>query len=187
MDWKKLNEEIRPYKGIISFFVVMFVANFFWKIALSADTYGTHVSFMGVDISAFAMRYTSMVTHHASGWLNSLLGMNTVVVGQKLMVEPDSFVTIVWGCAGLKQIFIFTAILIFSCGSWLHKLWFIPLGCFFCYGLNVLRIGLLALINYNYDRETLFFCHDYLFKYLFYAIIFVFWVCWNEYNLKLNK
>jgi exosortase/archaeosortase family protein len=96
--------------------------------------------------------------------------------------EISSLVKIVWSCSGLKQIFVFLCIIAFYPGSEKHKLWFIPLGILLIWALNVIRISsLIGLFESFPNHFDLF--HE-LSKYVFYFIIFMFWVFWEE---KIRK
>jgi len=178
--WNILSEKIDPYKGVLCFFFVMILANLFWKLVVRSDEYGIYVTAFGFDISAFASSFTRGVVVLAHSFLYDVLGMSVKMNGLSLAFENHETILIVWGCAGFKQMFIFTVIMLFSYGPWKHKLWFIPAGVVFCYFLNVFRVILLALISYNYSNMLDFF-HAYVFKYAFYGIIFLVWIFWNEY------
>jgi exosortase/archaeosortase family protein len=64
-------------------------------------------------------------------------------------------------------------------GAWKHKLWYIPLGWGIIYGFNILRIYWISLIMQPHPELFLLF-HNYLFKYLFYFVIFLMWVLWEQ-------
>jgi exosortase family protein XrtF len=88
-------------------------------------------------------------------------------------------IRIVWGCSGIKQMFIFAVIMLSSYGSWKHKAWFIPAGLFACLAINIVRIAVLSLISYAYPNQLDLF-HSYIFKYAYYGVIFLIWLVWNE-------
>jgi exosortase/archaeosortase family protein len=70
-------------------------------------------------------------------------------------------------------------------GDWKKKLWFIPLGIALCYVINIVRITAITLIvREHQDLFHLF--HDFIFKYLYYGIIFLMWVFWEEVLRKKN-
>ena len=62
---------------------------------------------------------------------------------------------------------------------WLHKLWFIPFGWLCCYLFNILRIFIIALFI-EHHPEWFHVLHDYIFKYLFYGMLFGLWVWFVE-------
>ena len=66
-----------------------------------------------------------------------------------------------------------------AAGSWRRKLWFIPLGWGCIYVFNLLRIIIVAFVV-EYHPEMFEILHSYIFKYLFYFMLFMLWVGWNE-------
>jgi exosortase/archaeosortase family protein len=75
--------------------------------------------------------------------------------------------------------------MVFFPGPWKHKLWYIPLGIGVIHLTNVFRITGLLLIQYPFPNGFDFF-HNYVFKTLFYAVIFLMWAFWNE-KLKIKN
>lgn len=61
----------------------------------------------------------------------------------------------------------------------MKKLWFIPLGVIIVHLTNVIRVVGLAMVM-NYWPQHWDFSHDYVFRPLFYVVIFVLWVIWVE-------
>lgn len=173
---------IEPYRGIIRFLIAMFVANIFWKVSLSENenSIGEVILWGMADISGFFHFVVQQASDIVYFILHNILGMSITV--DKYFVfrfDTGEAIRIVWGCSGVKQMFIFTVIMLFSYGSRKHKLWFIPLGLLICHGINIFRILLLALIAYQYPEQMELF-HSYIFKYAFYGIIFLMWMVWNE-------
>ena len=86
---------------------------------------------------------------------------------------------VVWSCTAVKQSFIWLIIMLFARGPWQRKLWFIPLGWLVAYAFNIIRIAAIGLLC-EHHPEMFEFYHVYLFKYLFYAVLFALWVWWVE-------
>jgi len=178
----KIKEFIEPYKGIIRFLLAMFMANIIWKISITGNENGVGAVLLWqfVDISGFFHVVTQQVSDSVYFILHRILGMDVKVYNNFMFrFDTGEVVHIVWGCSGVKQMFIFTVIMLFSYGSWKHKLWFIPLGVLICHGINIIRILVLCLIAYRYPNQLDLF-HTYIFKYVFYGIIFLIWLVWNE-------
>ena len=173
--WKRLG----VYQGIVLFLIVMFASNFFWKLTVSGDENGLEASFLGIDLSAIfaGMCYhLSWVVHKIYG----LLGVQTTLVETTIHHHNGVALCIVWGCNGIKQSFIFTMIMLFARGPMKHKLWFIPLGLLCVYLINISRLLFLAYIVRDYPNSFEFW-HSGVTKYLFYGLIFLMWVFWNDY------
>jgi len=177
----QVKEFIQPYRGIIRFLIAMFVANIVWKISIKGDESGMDAVLLWhiADISGFFNLVTQQISDSVYFILHRILGMDVYMNNFIVRFDTGEAIRIVWGCSGIKQIFIFLIIMLFSYGSWKHKLWFIPLGMLVCYGVNIVRITVLCLIAYSYPNQLDLF-HTYIFKYVFYGIIFLIWLVWNE-------
>lgn len=178
MDYAKLKQDIAPYRGVLRFVLVLLVAHFFWKFTVVGDECGDAVTFFGCDISApfiLMSAHIANVVYAVLGWL----GYDLELTGTTIFFANGHGVSIIWGCSGLKQMFIFACILLTARGPWQHKLWFVPMGMVACYAINMVRITLLTMVVCHHP-EWFHVLHEYVLKYLFYGIIFMFWVWWEE-------
>ena len=176
---KKHIEPLKPYTDIILFVVALLAANYFWKFTVLGDEGGDIVTWFGMDISR---PFDFMAQHiaHTVYWLIQLTNDHVY------FFEPNHihFATgtgtrIVWSCTALKQAFIWLIIMLVARGKWLRKLWFIPLGFVAIYLFNILRIALIAMII-EYHPDLFEMMHSYVFKYLFYLMLFGMWVWWTN-------
>ena len=170
---------VYPYWDVIIFMVTLLVANYFWKYTMIGDEDGEMVAWFGWDVTA---PFEFMACHIASAvyWLLSLFRDTVHMVGDHMIrFESGSGTTIIWGCSGLKQSFIWMCLILTVRGGWKHKLWFIPLGWVCCYAFNILRIFLIALFI-EFHPDWFHVLHDYIFKYMFYAMLFGLWVWFVE-------
>ena len=185
-----LQSQLRPYRDVIVFVVTLLVANYFWKWTMNGDEYGEQVTWFGLDVTA---PFEFMACHIASVVYGLLsLFRDTVTMPDEHTIRFASGVgtTIIWGCSGLKQSFIWLCLILtvrpifkpsnsqilkFS----IAKLLYILLGWLCCYVFNILRIFLIALLIEHHPDwfEVL---HNYIFKYLFYAMLFGLWVIFVE-------
>ena len=178
---------MRPYKDVIIFMVTLLVANYAWKWTMVGDENGDCVTWLGLDITA---PFEFMACHIASVvyWLVSLFRDTAYMAdAHTIRFVGGTGTSIIWGCTGLKQSFIWLCLILTVQGTtatsskalWLKKLWFIPLGWVCCYAFNILRIFLIALFI-EHHPEWFHLLHDYIFKYLFYAMLFGLWVWFEE-------
>lgn len=184
---KSLWNKYPDYNGVVLFVIVLTLSHFFWKFTVLGDEGDVVVTLFGLDISA---PFTWM-TYHIAGITHEVcnfFGMETILHDTTVRhTSTGNSCRIVWGCSGIKQSFIFAMILLFSRGRWLHKLWYVLVGLLVVYIVNISRIILLTMIIANHP-EYFGFMHDYVFKYLFYFIIFLVWVFWNDYLVpRLNR
>ena len=66
-----------------------------------------------------------------------------------------------------------------TAGDWKSKTWFIPFGWLCIFAFNILRIVAITMfIEYHPDWFNVL--HKYIFKYLFYGMMFMLWVWYVE-------
>ena len=176
-----MREKLAPYKDVIIFIITLIVANYAWKWTFTGDEYGDTVTWLGLDVTA---PFAWMAAHVASVvyWLMSLF-RDTCYMANEYTIRFESGVgnTIIWGCTGLKQSFIWLCLILTVRSTtpvyktWLRKLWYIPVGWVCCYVFNIFRIFIISLLI-EYHRSWFPVLHDYIFKYLFYIMLFGLWV-----------
>lgn len=90
-------------------------------------------------------------------------------------------------CNGFKLFSIFSIFIIAFPGSWVSKLWYIPLGLVVIHLANVVRIIALFIIS-DHHPEWLDFNHLYTFTAFVYGVIFLLWIIWvRGYGDKLQN
>lgn len=170
---------LKPYTDIILFVIALLAANFFWKFTMHGDEGGIQVIWLGMDIT---QPFDIMAAHVADAvyWLVDIV-RDTIhrYPNNILRFDSGSSVRIVWSCTALKQSFIWLIIMLAARGKWLKKLWFIPLGWVAIYAFNILRIALITLII-EHHPELFEMMHTYIFKYLFYLMMFGLWLWWTH-------
>ncbi len=63
--------------------------------------------------------------------------------------------------------------------------WFIPAGVLVCFLINIVRIIILVVVIENH--QAIFkVLHESVLKYIFYGIIFLMWVLWEEKIATVN-
>lgn len=176
----KFPSKLLPYKGVILFFVVLFISHFFWKFTVLGDESDDVVTFFGMNISAI---FNAMADHVA--WIVyhilSCFGYDLKYdIAKNVLSHGNGIaVRIVWACTGLKQAYIFFCIIAFAAGPILKKMWYIPAGLVVVYLFNIFRIAaIVAIIKYH--PQSFDFWHEQFFKYAFYGVIFLMWVLWED-------
>lgn len=172
-------EQSEAVIDILLFLFVMFASNIVWKLTVSADETSLEAHFLSFDFSFFS----SYLCHHLADVVHRILAfldIPTHLSNTSIFHFNGEGVRIVWGCSGVKQSFIFIMILLFSRGPIFHKFWFIPLGLVCVYFINVVRLTFLAYIVRDYP-DAFEFWHSGVTKYLFYGLIFLMWVVWNDF------
>ncbi|UOQ53508.1 exosortase X [Hymenobacter cellulosivorans] len=107
------------------------------------------------------------------GFDSSVHGLDPYLV----LLNSQPVVRVGHPCNGLVLYALFAGFVLAFPGPWRRKLWFIPVGMLVIYGINVVRIGALAL-NHLYSHHTVEFNHHYTFTFIVYAFIFMLWMLW---------
>jgi exosortase/archaeosortase family protein len=183
INFDKYFRQIRPLKGVLIFIVVMMAANWFWKIFVHDGDYDPNVTFLGLDITA-PFRFEQKEIIRVVSLIFELFGIPFAINhGTAFEFVNRQSSDIAWGCTGLKQAFIFMCIMIFSCGSWRSKWWYILGGLVVVHIVNIVRISVVGIVL-SHNPAAFDLVHTYFFKYIFYLIIFLMWVVWEEYFIK---
>lgn len=184
MKSRSLKQLFEPYADVLIFMITLFAADFFWKWTVAGDENGDMVTWFGMDVTA---PFEFMACHIARVvyWLVSLFRDTAYMVNEHtIRFASGSGTTIIWGCTAIKQSFIWfwliATVLPVAHRRWpIAKLWYIPLGWLACYVFNIIRIFLIALFI-EYHPEWFHILHDYIFKYLFYGMLFALWAVFVE-------
>ena len=175
---KQEYDSIRPdLRDLLIFAVTLVIADYFWKWTVSGDDGTGLVTWFGLNISAPFQWMAAEVTD-AVFWIVSLFRDSLHQVGDYALRFDNGVGTrIVWSCTPIKQCFIWLALIAttrtVAHKGW-HKLWVIPVGWLLLYGINILRISAITLLI-EFHPERFHVLHDYVFKYLFYGIMFALW------------
>ena len=169
----------QEYKDVLLFAVCLFAANGVWKLMIQGDEGTNEVMWLGLNVTPL---FRALSDHIA----RVVFALTHVFRDSAHFHEPSTIAfdsgfayTVVWSCTAVKQSFIWLVIMLFVRGSWKRKLWFIPLGWLVAYVFNILRITAIGLLcEHHPDLFGLY--HLFIFKYLFYAILFALWVWWIE-------
>jgi exosortase/archaeosortase family protein len=180
---------LKPYKGILLFLFLLFLFHFSWKIAIDGDREGSYMYFFGKDVTPEWFHTTCRWLTAAAAWLIHLFPNTQDLVEEDTMLYfPNGGIriAIVWGCTGIKQMFIFSGIMLFYRGPFLKKLWYIPMGWVILTIYNVIRIGATVIFT-NGHGERFESLHDGILRYIYYTIVFLLWIVWEEFIVNKNK
>ncbi|MCQ2310681.1 MAG: exosortase/archaeosortase family protein [Paludibacteraceae bacterium] len=180
---KRLFDTLRPYQDILVFVVALLVANCFWKYTVHGDEAGYgDVTWFGLVLTPFF----DMVAQQVAQTVYALVAVvrDTVhLQGTHLFFDSGNGSHIVWSCTPIKQSFIWLCLILAARGPWVHKIWYIPAGWVVIYGINIVRIAAISLII-EHHPELFEVMHTYVFKYVFYGLMFLMWLLWIECLVK---
>ncbi len=195
---------IYPYRGVIYFLLLLFFFHFSWKFAIDGDDDSKYMYVFGENMTPEWFFIACEWLTQAAAWFVGLFpNTDSLVTTKDTLYFPDGgiIIRIIWGCTGIKQMFIFCGIMIFykmfffrrqksygrKKGKWqiifpkytLNKLWYIPMGCIVLTLYNIIRIGSISLLTRGH-AERFDDLHNGIFRYIYYGIIFLLWVIWEE-------
>jgi exosortase/archaeosortase family protein len=172
---------LKPYNGIVYFLIVLFATHFFWKLVVDGDLSSQQIAVFGIDCTAWFYEvslFTARIIYHFTClWpgTDELYLYDTHL----WFLNGDIVLGIIWGCTGIKQLYIFLLVMLCYPGPWKQKLWYIPAGCAILFAYNICRISAILFLTYQHP-ERFDFLHEGLFRYIYYGIIFLLWVIWEE-------
>jgi len=182
---KHIINVLSPYWGVIYFFTLLLFTHFLWKLVVDGDLGSQHIAILGKDMTP-QFYSLSIFTAKAVHWFVRLFPNTNDFInhGTHLYFESGKFVlNIIWGCTAVKQLYIFIVIMAFYRGPWRKKLWYIPLGCVILWVYNIIRIASISYLTVGHP-ERFDFLHEGLFRYIYYGLIFLLWVIWEEKFVK---
>jgi len=178
--WNRIPE---AYKGIVLFVIALFGSNFLWKLLISGDQEATDiVTFCGTEASWMfidAQYWFAAQTHK----LLEMFGVYTQLEMERVGFSNGNGCNIVPGCTAIKQFYMMTVILLCSRGDYRHKIWYWVVSIVILVGYNILRLTLLTYIVRDHI-EWFDFMHERVMKYIFYGVMFMLWVLWDEWLRK---
>ncbi len=122
------------------------------------------------------------VVYYQSKWfVVNVLRIEITAVDQikTMYFANNGYIAVNRSCSGFKQILQFALLLMVFPGLWKRKLWFIPLGVVVVHLINLFRIIGLSVVVITIPQHWDF-SHDYVFRPIFYIVIFMMWVWWVE-------
>ena len=109
--------------------------------------------------------------------LLELLGYSVTTRAHSLTIESTGGIIIGGPCNAIPLFALFTGFLIAFPGPVIKKLIFIPIGLLSIHILNLVRVTILAMIQYH-APQYLEFSHKYTFTIIIYGFIFLLWMLW---------
>ena len=162
-------------KDVAIFIIITLVIHLVWKLWQTQFNYAPITDFMYGLMGMMAKE-----VYRESVWM--IAGMYDIVRVDETMYiyfQDGDIMYVTRGCSGLKQMIQFALLMLVFPGPWKKKLWFIPLGIVIMHLTNLFRMVGLGVIMNNWP-EHWHFSHDYIFRPLFYLVIFLLWVWWVE-------
>lgn len=170
----ELRYGLRPLRGVLIFILLTLLIHFGFRYWVTLDYFPLD----RLMHKAYAVMIEVVLSQ--SFWIiRHVLGYAPTLIDHTMYFEGTGYIAINEGCAGLKQFLQVTLLFLIYPGPWKHKLWFIPLGILLMHATNLFRIVGLTEVLHQWPHYWKF-NHDYVFRPLFYVVIFALWVVWEE-------
>ncbi|MEE1183479.1 MAG: exosortase/archaeosortase family protein [Paludibacteraceae bacterium] len=177
--------KLKPFWGMFYFAGMLFVTHYAWKYSFteSLQMGGAPQVWLwqAIDCTRFFDTCVGYICDIIDWFFANVFGVDGYeIYGHRFYIlEPvRSLISIVWSCTGLKQLFIFTTMLLCYPYGHKHKCWAIP-----AFGVVVLLLNLIRLMVLFYHVKNVpsdFEMWHEGSKYIFYAIMFGLWVLWED-------
>jgi exosortase/archaeosortase family protein len=160
-------------KDIIVFVILTVAIHFLWNL------WDYKYKFFPIQgqVTALMDWFAKEVLYQSTWILNALMNYQITIEGNIMRFPSGYDVAIDRSCGGMKHIMQFMLLLLLLRGSWLKKLWFIPLGILIVHFTNVLRIFIVGVLSMN-QPEWMRFAHDEILRWMFYLLLCCLWLIW---------
>lgn len=205
--------KLKPLKNIVWFLILFLIFDLIWKLCVHQGDNERILLVLGKDLTSYT-EGICLFTAKAVYWtVHTLLGYHDFrIVGETIFFENSLKVDIIWGCTGLKQLIMFSFIILFYFGPIKKKLWFIPLSMLILIVINIIRLTVICIIIKNpfpewfipanewynnrvwsntkvsywqFYEDWFNIFHRDIFVWVYYdGVIFILWLLWEE---KINK
>ncbi len=208
---------IEPVKGIAFFLFLFLFFELVWKICVHIGhdgeqllVFGNNLTYLVQPICEFDAKVIHWIIHDLFGHQNYLID------GTLVYFEGALKMNIIWTCTSIKQLLMFSFIMIFYWGPWRKKVIFLPLSLLFLSLMNFVRLVISAFLLKNglpewfipineilngatwdntnatywkFYEDWYHFFHDGFFKWIYYdGIMFLIWLLWQErFNLPYQR
>lgn len=166
--------KLRPLRGVLIFIILTLLIHFGFRYWVTIDYFP-----VGATIHKAYAVLIDLLLSHSLWFIRNVLHYQPTLIDHTMYFDSAGYIAINEGCAGLKQFLQVTMLFLIYPGPWKHKLWFIPLGIILMHATNLFRIVGLAEVLYQWPDYWKF-SHDNVFRPLFYVVIFLMWVLWEE-------
>ncbi len=107
----------------------------------------------------------------------NIFGFPTFSQGNFIKIVGANGLTVAYGCLGFRELAFFVIFILLQTGSCKNKLWYIPSGVILLILMNVIRIVIIAIVQYNSPENTDK-THEFISPALMYPTILFLWLFW---------
>ncbi|MBI6121210.1 exosortase family protein XrtF [Salegentibacter maritimus] len=164
------------YKSVLRF-IFMFLGSYL----VFTLFYNLYLDFFRSPVY-FPDYITHLVAKQSEALINSF-GYNAKIIphqyelSMKLIINEVYLARIIEGCNAVSIIILFLAFVLSFFGKFKTTLLYLLAGSVIIYGMNIIRIAVLAIGIYEYPQHTQF-LHSIVFPLIIYGTIFILWLIW---------
>ena len=172
------------------YFIKIILVYACWKV-VHAILWWTPESKLAWQLHLLA--YESFYASLVSSILNTFFGYHSSIAEGKVILldtvhtDYNHLIWIAEHCLAIPAMVVFSFSILIYKGAIKDKAWFIPLGLFFIFCINLLRLVSLAILKYNLPETRFQFYHRYVFVALTYGAILGLVIWWMERTTKVEK
>lgn len=202
-------EKLKPFKYIAWFLCLFLIFELIWKLCVHEGEDEGILLIFGKDFTRYTEGLNTWTAESIYWFVHNILGYHDFKINETFLYFTGSIpIEIVWGCTGVKQLFMFSFILICYYGPWKKKLWYIPMCLFLLVFINILRLSIIFIIirepfpewfigvnewynghtwyntrdsYYQFYRDWYNLFHRDILTFIYYdGVIFILWLIWEE-------
>jgi exosortase/archaeosortase family protein len=138
--------------------------------------------FASGDVFRSVTGFLAAAVFDSSAWIDAhILNMDIIKQAENIIHFNANHraIQINEGCSGFKQMWQVLILFLIFPGPLKHKAWYIPLGILAMFLINIIRIVGLSVVMIHWPQQWDF-IHLWVFRPLYYVVIFLMWVWWIE-------
>jgi exosortase family protein XrtF len=164
------------YKSVVRF-VLLFLGTyllllFLYSLYLSASKGGNYQP----DFITNLVANQSKAIISSFGYLAEVVPHSSKT-SMQLVINNQYLAEIIEGCNGISVIILFISFIIAFAKKFKKTFFYLLAGCVLIYGVNLIRIAILAIALYKYPQYQEF-LHGIVFPSIIYGMVFLLWVYW---------
>lgn len=164
------------------FVVKVLLVYLLWKILFFLfNRPGTFLNSVWIQ---FADWFAFKTIQPAAFILKKILGYELVYNHRNIIITNTPGLFLADHCLGVSVCVIFSGFIAAYKGRLVHKLWYIPVGIFCIYTINVIRLVGLAVVEVHYSQYFFELAHTRVYLLMSYGMFFLLIVFWMNYWAK---
>lgn len=168
--------------NVASFLVKVLLVYLVWKILFFLfNQKGTALNKVWISFTDW---YAYKTIQPAAFVLQKYFGYELIYNHRNIIINGTPGLFLANHCLGVSVCVIFSSFIIAYKGSWLRKLWYIPVGVFCIYAINITRLIGLGFVQHSFSTYFFDLAHTRVYLLMSYGMFFLLIVLWMNYFSK---